>query len=109
MIVIDHPASYQTKYLHMSRFKKGLRLNSKVLQGQVIGYVGSTGLATGPHLHFEMLKYGRNINPVKAKNLPSSKAIPEEIMADFQKHIGSVNRNIASEFKEEFKQNRKNL
>ena len=113
MIVIDHLAGYQTKYLHMSRFKKGLRLNSKVLQSQTIGYVGSTGLATGPHLHFEMLKYGRNINPLKVRNLPSSNSIPKEIMADFQKRIGSINRNIASEFKEEakreFKQDRKNL
>ncbi len=113
MIVINHSAGYQTKYLHMSRFKKGLRLNSKVFQGHTIGYVGSTGLATGPHLHFEMSKYGRIINPLRVNNLPSSNSIPKAFMADFQKHIGFVNRNIASEFKEEvkpeFKQNRKNL
>ena len=93
MIVIKHFAGYQTKYLHMSRFKTGLRRNSKVLQGETIGYVGATGLATGPHLHFEMSKYGRIINPLKIKNLPSTGAIPLSEQAEFQKHIHSLNSN----------------
>ncbi len=109
MIVINHVSGYQTKYLHLSRFKKSLHRKSRVLQGQTIGYVGSTGLATGPHLHFEMSKHNRIINPLKVNNLPSSTSIPKKAMADFQKHIGSINRNIASEFKQKSRQDQKNL
>lgn len=66
-IRIKHNAQYATAYGHMSRFAKGLQQGSKVRQGQVIGYVGSTGMATGPHLHYEVLVSGTQINPMSVK------------------------------------------
>jgi murein DD-endopeptidase MepM/ murein hydrolase activator NlpD len=64
---IKHNAQYATAYGHMSRFAKGLQQGSKVRQGEVIGYVGSTGMATGPHLHYEVLVDGTQINPMSVK------------------------------------------
>lgn len=98
MVVLDHVAGFQTKYLHLSRFQKGVRTGARVQQGQVIGYVGSTGFATGPHLHFEMSKNRQMIDPLKV-NMPSSSPVPKEAMAHFFQHISSVNRNIASTYK----------
>jgi murein DD-endopeptidase MepM/ murein hydrolase activator NlpD len=66
-IQIKHNSQYATAYAHMSRFAKGLKKGRKVQQGDVIGYVGSTGLATGPHLHYEILVEGAQINPMKVK------------------------------------------
>jgi murein DD-endopeptidase MepM/ murein hydrolase activator NlpD len=66
-IRIKHSAQYATAYGHMSRFASGLRPGSKVRQGDVIGYVGSTGMATGPHLHYEVLVDGTQINPMSVK------------------------------------------
>ncbi len=64
---IKHNSQYATAYAHMSRFAKGLQQGSKVQQGDVIGYVGSTGMATGPHLHYEVLVDGTQINPMSVK------------------------------------------
>ena len=103
MIVVNHQAGYQTKYLHLSGFKKGVRRGSRVSQGETIGYVGSTGYATGPHLHFEMSKYNRIMNPLRV-NIPHySEPIPKKALADFQKHIRHIDGNIASQFKENHK------
>ncbi len=66
-IRIKHDSQYATAYAHMSRLAKGLRVGKKVQQGDVIGYVGSTGMATGPHLHYEILVDGAQINPMKVK------------------------------------------
>jgi murein DD-endopeptidase MepM/ murein hydrolase activator NlpD len=66
-IQIKHNSKYATAYAHMSRFAKGLKQGSKVHQGDVIGYVGSTGMATGPHLHYEVLVDGKQINPTSVK------------------------------------------
>jgi len=66
-IKIRHNSTYQTLYLHMERFAKGMKKGKKVYQGQVIGYVGSTGLATGPHLCFRMYKNGTPVNPNRVK------------------------------------------
>lgn len=62
-VKIKHNATYETAYAHMSRFGKGIHNGSRVKQGQIIGYVGSTGRSTGPHLHYEILKLGKHINP----------------------------------------------
>ncbi len=69
-VKIRHNDSYETLYAHMSRFAKGIKVGSSVRQGQIIGYVGSTGYSTGPHLHYEIIKNGRHVNPMTVK-LPS--------------------------------------
>ncbi|MBI3304169.1 MAG: peptidoglycan DD-metalloendopeptidase family protein [Deltaproteobacteria bacterium] len=70
---IDHPGPYDSAYAHLQRIVKGLKVGSTVERGQVIGHVGSTGLATGPHLHFALYKDGKYINPLTAK-LPVEEA-----------------------------------
>ncbi len=65
-IVLQHGSRYQTKYLHLSRFARGISPGQRVRQGQVIGYVGTTGLSTGPHLHFEFIEGGVHKNPSNA-------------------------------------------
>ena len=62
-VVIQHPNGVQTRYLHLSRFARGLRPGTRVEQGEVIGFVGATGWATGPHLHYEYIENGRHMDP----------------------------------------------
>lgn len=76
---IKHNSTYSTQYLHMSRFAQGIRKGVSVKQGQVIGYVGSTGLATGPHLCFRFWKNGVQVDPYKEVNPPSYPVKPEFI------------------------------
>lgn len=66
-VKIRHNGSYETLYAHMSRFAKGVTVGTIVRQGQTIGYVGSTGLSTGPHLHYEIIKDGKHVNPMTVK------------------------------------------
>lgn len=82
-IVIKHGSRYSTLYGHMSDFRDGLHEGDYVKQGQVIGYVGSSGLATGPHLHYEFRINGEHVNPRTVK-LPDADPIPEELRADFE-------------------------
>lgn len=81
-VEINHEGSYRTLYAHLSRIAKGIKNGVEVKQGQVIGYVGSTGISTGPHLHFAMYMNGTPLNPLTAK-LPPGKAIESESKADF--------------------------
>ena len=83
-VSIRHNATYSTNYAHLSRI--AVKRGQKVTQGQIIGYVGSTGLSTGPHLHYEMVKNGVKINPL-TEELPSGEAISEENKQDFFDHI----------------------
>ena len=76
-VVIRHNSTYQTIYAHMSKFAKGIRKGVRVKQGQTIGYVGSTGKSTGPHLHYEVLINGKKVNSQKLK-LPSGKVLKGE-------------------------------
>ena len=76
-VKIKHNRVYQTVYAHMSKFGRGIKKGVKVKQGQIIGYVGSTGLSTGPHLHYEVIENGRKINSQKLK-LPSGKILKGE-------------------------------
>ena len=73
-VKIKHNSTYQTVYAHMSKFGRGIKRGARVKQGQIIGYVGSTGLSTGPHLHYEVIENGRKINSQKLK-LPSGKVL----------------------------------
>ena len=82
-IVIQHKDSYTTLYAHMSRYKKGLKVGSKVYQGDVIGYVGSSGLATGPHLHYEFKKNGKAMDSMSAA-LPHSMTLSSRELQDFR-------------------------
>lgn len=82
-IKLRHNASFETLYAHMSRFAKGVVVGTTVKQGQTIGYVGSTGLSTGPHLHYEIIKDGKHVNPMTVK-LP---AISNLGAADKEKFI----------------------
>ncbi len=75
-IVIRHNNGYETVYNHMSRFASGMKKGKRVVQGDVIGYVGSTGLATGPHLDFRMKKNGKYINPLKVKTTSAEPVSP---------------------------------
>ena len=66
-VKIRHNGSYETLYAHMSRFAKGVTVGTTVRQGQTIGYAGSTGMSTGPHLHYEIIKDGKHVNPLTVK------------------------------------------
>ncbi len=81
-VTIQHGGTYTTLYAHMSKYAKDIKRGSRVKQGQIIGYVGKSGLATGPHLHYEFRVNGVHRNPLKVK-IPKALRIPEEIMADF--------------------------
>ncbi|MEW8028682.1 MAG: peptidoglycan DD-metalloendopeptidase family protein [Candidatus Thiodiazotropha sp.] len=85
-VIIKHGQTYTTLYGHLSRYNKRAKKGSKVKQGQTIGYVGSTGLATGPHLHYEFRVNGVHRNPLTVK-LPAAKPIAKKYRADFQLKI----------------------
>ena len=73
-VKIKHNSTYSTVYAHMSKFARGIKEGVRVKQGQIIGYVGSTGLSTGPHLHYEVIENGKKINSQTLK-LPSGKIL----------------------------------
>lgn len=81
-VKIKHNANYITQYLHMSRIAKGMRRGAKVSQGQVIGYVGSTGLATGPHVCYRFWKNGKQVDPFREKN-QATQALSKKYKSDF--------------------------
>lgn len=81
-VKIKHNATYTTQYLHMSKFAKGIRTGVRVKQGQLIGYVGSTGLATGPHVCFRFWKNGKQVDPLREK-IPNSQPIDKKLKAEF--------------------------
>ena len=82
-VKIKHNNTYQTVYAHMSKFGRGIKKGTRVKQGQIIGYVGSTGLSTGPHLHYEVIENGRKINSQKLK-LPSGKILKGDERKKFE-------------------------
>lgn len=88
-VKIRHPGSWETMYNHMSRFGRGIKSGKKVRQGQVIGYVGSTGRSTGPHLDFRMYKNGRTVNPLRVKS-PSVAPVSSEQMAAYRTTIAPL-------------------
>ena len=82
-VKIKHNSTYETIYAHMKAFAKGIKEGKKVKQGQIIGYVGSTGLSTGPHLHYEVIVNGKKVNSQRLK-LPSGKILKGEARKDFE-------------------------
>ena len=82
-VKIKHNSTYETIYAHMKSFAKGIKEGRKVKQGQIIGYVGSTGLSTGPHLHYEVLVNGKKVNSQRLK-LPSGKILKGEERKQFE-------------------------
>ena len=92
-IKIRHINGYKTAYGHMSKFASGLKKGSKVVQGQTIGFVGSTGLSTGPHLHYEVIFNNKKINPMKMK-LPSGRKLKGKVLQDFINFSNELNIEI---------------
>ena len=82
-VKIRHNSTYETIYAHMKSFAKGIKEGRKVKQGQIIGYVGSTGMSTGPHLHYEVVVNGKKVNSQRLK-LPSGKKLKGEARKDFE-------------------------
>ena len=82
-VKIKHNSTYETVYAHMKNFAKGIRSGKKVRQGDIIGYVGSTGMSTGPHLHYEVIVNGKKINSQKLK-LPSGKVLKDNERQKFE-------------------------
>ncbi|MEY4615450.1 MAG: hypothetical protein RJB66_410 [Pseudomonadota bacterium] len=81
--LVHNNGTFKTRYLHLNGFAPRIRTGSHVKQGQVIGYVGSTGLSTGPHLHFEFYKNNRYVDPLRVE-LPASESIPSDLLAEFE-------------------------
>ncbi|MES2252693.1 MAG: peptidoglycan DD-metalloendopeptidase family protein [Pseudomonadota bacterium] len=78
-VKIRHGNGYETAYGHLSRYAQGLSVGSRVKQNEVIGYVGATGSATGPHLHFEVIHNGANVNPMSVKKMPSVQLVGKDL------------------------------
>ena len=94
-IKIKHNSTYETIYAHMKAFAKGIKEGRKVKQGQIIGYVGSTGLSTGPHLHYEVLVNGKKVNSQRLK-LPSGKTLLGEERKQFELDRIKIDLKLAS-------------
>jgi murein DD-endopeptidase MepM/ murein hydrolase activator NlpD len=86
MVRLRHDRGYTTGYLHLSGFAKGMRPGKKVAQGRVIGYVGSTGLSTGPHLDFRIKRFGNPIDPLSAGS-PAGKSMPRKFREEFRRVV----------------------
>jgi len=91
-IRIRHNNEYKTAYAHLSGYKKGIAKGKRVNQGDVIGYVGNTGVSTGPHLHYEIIFQNKHINPLKLK-LPSGKVLKGNELKRFQKEYKIIYAN----------------
>jgi murein DD-endopeptidase MepM/ murein hydrolase activator NlpD len=92
---IRHRGSYSTAYAHLDRIASGVQRTRRVKQGQIIGYVGSTGRSTGPHLHYEVLQGGKQINPLKVK-LPTGAKLKGVALAAFQQSRQNIERQLAA-------------
>jgi murein DD-endopeptidase MepM/ murein hydrolase activator NlpD len=95
LVIIRHPKGFTTYYGHLHKIRKGIRSGVQVSQGDVIGYVGATGRATGPHLDFRMKKGSRFVNPLRV-NVPRRGGIPKTLLADFHKSRHSLGLELAS-------------
>ncbi len=95
MVRIKHRRGFQTYYGHLSRIHRKIKRGAKVSQGDIIGYVGSTGLSTGPHLDYRIKFNGKFVNPLKVR-LPRGKSIPKPLMAKFRRMVDFLDIRFAS-------------
>lgn len=95
-VKIKHNNQYSTAYAHASRFAKGIRKGVRVRQGQVIAYVGTTGRSTGPHLHYEVLAYGKQTNPTSVQKFNNGTQLAGADLKQFKAMIGEVNQVMAA-------------
>lgn len=93
LVVIKHRNGWKTYYGHLSKIEKGIRKGKYAEQGQVIGYVGATGLATGPHLHYEIRTGKKPVNPLKVK-FPGGEPIPKSLMAGFEERKNKLDHKL---------------
>ena len=91
---IRHNRNYKTAYAHMKGFARGIRRGRRVTQGQIIGYVGTTGRSTGPHLHYEILRSGRQLNPMRVR-MPSGRKLKGKELARFQELRATLDHRYA--------------
>ncbi len=95
-IRIKHNNTYSTAYAHLHRFATGLKVGNRVRQGEIIGYVGTTGRSTGPHLHYEVHRNGQQVNPLSV-NLPTGTTLRGKDLENFKKHISLVDERMSSQ------------
>ena len=88
-IRIRHTGTYKTAYAHLSGFHKNTKIGKRVIQGKIIGYVGTTGRSTGPHLHYEVIKNNIQVNPMRIK-LPAGKNIPKSDINNYKSHVKNI-------------------
>jgi len=94
-VIIKHPNGYKSYYGHLSKIEKNIRIGVRTEQGQIIGYVGATGLATGPHLHYELRINDKPVNPLTG-SLPRGKPIPSNMMTEFRQFRNEMDNQLAS-------------
>lgn len=98
-VKIRHNSEYSSAYGHMSKFAKGVKAGSRVKQGQVIGYVGSTGRSTGPHLHYEVIQNNRRVNPLTVR-ASASENLGGKNLASFKQQVASIDKKYKEAFAE---------
>ncbi len=102
LVKIRHADGYETRYAHMKSFRRGIKKGKRVKKGQVIGYVGSTGRSTGPHLHFELRKRGRAINPLKVVQV-TTKSLSGKDRKEFIRLKKKYNKEIEEQLENQTK------
>ena len=88
---LRHNNGYESAYGHMSGFARGITEGARVRQGQLIGFVGSTGLSTGPHLHYEVIVNNRTVDPLRVK-LPRGRSLEGKFLAEFERERERINQ-----------------
>jgi murein DD-endopeptidase MepM/ murein hydrolase activator NlpD len=101
-IIIRHANGYETSYNHQSAFAKGMAPGTRVRQGQVIGYLGQTGLATGPHLHYELIVNGTKVDPMRVR-LPVGKVLKGDELVTFKRERERIDDLLKQEEKDPLK------